>query len=452
MTKLHRRTFLRGLGVSLSLPLLEAMTPARSVLAASSASAALPKSPQRAAFIFFPNGAIMPDWRPQGEGRSFQFGKTHAALKPHKDKLMLLSGLAQHHGRANGDGAGDHARNAAVYLTGAQPFKTDGANISVGVSIDQAAAAEIGSNTRLPSLELGTVRSRNAGGCDSGYSCAYSSNISWKSPSQPMAKEINPKLVFERMFGSQDARKKAAGEARRNEFRQSILDLVADDTTRLRTRLGGTDRQKLDEYLNAVRELEVRIARAEHSDPIDIPEDVEVPHGMPRDYAQHVSLMYDLMALAFQTDSTRICSFMLENAGSNRSFPALGIRSGHHEMSHHRGDKQKVDNLQKIDEWYVAQFANFLEKLDSLSEGEGTVLDNCMIVYGSAISDGNRHQHHDLPIILAGRGGGTLNTGRHLTYAEDTPLNNLFLSITDRLGCTLDTIGDGKDRVEGLEG
>ncbi len=427
------------------------MSPLQSLVAANSPLSAAPAAPQRAAFIFFPNGAIMPDWQPEGEGKNFRFGKTHQALKPLREKLMLFSGLAQHHGRANGDGPGDHARNASVFLTGAQPFKTDSADISVGVSIDQAAAEQIGSRTRLPSLELGTVRSRNAGGCDSGYSCAYSSNISWKTPSQPMAKEINPKLVFERMFGSSDARQRAAGEAQRNEFRQSILDLVHDETTRLRSRLGETDRKKLDEYLNAVRELEVRIENIENSDPIDIPEDVEVPQGIPRDYALHISLMYDLMALAFQTDSTRICSFMLANAGSNRSFPALGVRSGHHEISHHRGDKKKVSNLQKIDEFYIQQFANFLQKLDSLAEGEGTVLDNSMIVYGSAISDGNRHRHHDLPIILAGRGGGTLATGRHLVYPKDTPLNNLFLSMTDRLGCTLDTIGDGKERLSGLE-
>lgn len=450
MTKntLHRRTFLRGLGVALSLPLLESMALPRPLFAGLNS---VPKVPTRAAFIFFPNGVIVPDWRPRGEGRDYTLGKTVKCLEPLRDKLSFYSGLAQYHAKANGDGPGDHARNAAAYLTGAQPFKTDGANISVGISVDQAAATEVGSLTRLPSLELGTVRSRNAGGCDSGYSCAYSSNVSWKTPTQPMAKEINPRLAFERLFGSLDERKRQEGEARRNEYRQSILDMVADDTRQLRERLGDVDRRKLDEYLTSVRELEERIARTDKSEAIDIPENVDVPRGVPRDYATHVRLMYDIMALAFQTDSTRICTFMLENAGSNRSFPAIGVRSGHHEMSHHRNDAQKMADIQKIDQFYAEQFAYFLQKLDSIPEGDGTLLDNSMILFGSAISDGNRHQHNELPIILAGSGSGTLPTGQHLRYERDTPLNNLFLSMTDRLGCTLDTLGDSESRLAGLE-
>jgi hypothetical protein len=444
----HRRTFLRGVGTAMALPLLDAMNPVRSAFAAQAA----PRGPVRMAFVFFPNGVIQKDWRVDGieaVGSLKCTGRSLAPLCDFEQDLLFLEGLAQHHGEANGDGAGDHARNASVYLTGAQPFKTSGGNIKVGTSVDQAAAAEIGNRTRLGSLELGTVQGRNAGGCDSGYSCAYSSNISWKTPSTPTAKEINPKLVFERLFGSSNDREAKAARAKRDLYRQSILDLVANDAANLNRELGQTDRRKLDEYFTSVRELEQRIEKAAAGGPIEVP-DFDLPSGVPRDHGQHVDLMYDLLALAFQTDSTRIATFMLENAGANRSYPEAGVNAGWHSLSHHQNNAEKMTQIQKIDEWYVKRFARFLGTLQATKEGEGTLLDNSMIVYGSGISDANRHRHNDLPILLAGKGGGSLATGRKLVYGRDTPLNNLFVSMTDRMGCSLGILGDSKGRLDNL--
>lgn len=396
------------------------------------------------AFIFFPNGAIMDRWKPEGEGTNFKLNTTMQSLEPHKSELLVLTGLTQHHGRANGDGGGDHARNASSFLTGAQPRKTAGADIEVGISIDQAAAKRIGDQTRLPSLELGINRGRNAGSCDSGYSCAYSANISWKTANTPTAKEINPRLAFERIFGSREA---VATRARRNRFRKSILDFVADDASRLQTRLGGNDRQKLDEYFTSVREIEQRIDRAGHLRPADIPE-MNLPEGVPAEFAEHIRLMYDIMMIAFRTDSTRIATFMVGDAGSNRSYHEVDVRDGHHGLSHHRDDSKKIEQIARIDRYLVDQFAAFLTRMRQVPEGEGNLLDNSMILYGSAIADGNRHSHHDLPIVLAGRGGGTISTGRALHYPNETPLNNLFLSMAERVGADIAALGDSTGRID----
>ena len=428
-----RRTFLRGAGTAMSLPLLEGMAPVIAEAAGSNGAAV----PPRMAFIFFPNGAIQPDWKSSGEGENFELGKSLEPIKKFQKKLNVFSGLTQHHGRANGDGGGDHARNASSFLTGAQPRKTSGSNIHVGVSVDQAAASLIGSKTRLPSLELGIDRGRNAGNCDSGYSCAYSSNISWKTASTPMAKEINPRLAFERLFGDGEESKK---QQKRDLYRKSILDLVSEDATTLKKKLGQTDRQKVDEYFTSVRELELRIARSTQ-EAIEIP-DYEVPAGVPGDLETHVRLMYDILLLAFQTDSTRIATFMVGNAGSNRSYPMVGVNDGHHGISHHRDDEKKVRDIAKIDKYLVSQFAYFLEKLETTREGESNLLENSMILYGSAIADGNRHSHHDLPIVLAGSGGGRLKTGRHMVYPNETPLNNLFVTMCQQAGAGIQELGD----------
>lgn len=432
---ISRRTVLRGAGASLALPMLDIMQPAA---AAASAAAGNSAAPARMAFIFFPNGAIMQDWKPEGEGKDFKLNKTMQPLESVKDDLLVMTGLTQHHGRANGDGGGDHARNASSFLTGAQPRKTAGADIEVGVSIDQAAAKLIGDQTRLPSIELGIDRGRNAGSCDSGYSCAYSSNISWTSPNTPTAKEVNPRQAFERLFGRPEDAKVAE---RRNRFRKSILDFVSDDAARLQQTLGGSDRQKLDEYFTSVREIERRIDRANHLRPKEIPK-MDLPAGVPAELQEHIRLMYDIMLIAFQTDCTRIATFMVGDAGSNRSYPEVDVRDGHHSLSHHRNDEEKVKQLARIDHFLVQQFAAFLQRLKNVKEGEGNLLDNSMILYGSAISDGNRHQHHDLPIILAGHGGGTIQTGRALHFPNETPLNNLFLSMAERVGAPLKEIGD----------
>jgi hypothetical protein len=441
-----RRTFLKGLGTAMGLPLLESMMPG-SAFAATGTSAA----PVRMGFIFLPNGVIMDDWQPHGEGTKFTLPKTTKPLEKFKNDCLFITGLAQENGNAKGDGPGDHARSAAPFLTGAHPFKTSGANIKNGVSVDQAAAAQIGKRTKLPSLELGIERGRSAGNCDSGYSCAYSSNIAWKSANQPVAKEINPRLVFERLFGGSQDKETAASRAKRNLYRKSILDLVADDAKQLQKRLGKTDQQKMGEFFASVREIEQRIARAEDDAKRRKPS-FKTPRGVPRDMTEHLRLMYDLMALALQTDTTRILTFMAGNAGSNRSYKMVNVNEGWHSISHHRNDKTKKEQLQRIDEYHVKQFAYFVEKLKSVKEGNGTLLDNCAIVYGSGLSDGNRHSHYDLPIILAGKAGNTIKTGRHVVYDKWTPMNNLFLSLLDRVGAKVDAIGDSKGRLKGIEG
>ncbi len=444
-TQLSRRTILKGLGTTMALPLLEAMLPGQGLLSSAKAAESA-KSPVRMAFVFFPNGAIVDDWNCAGEGKNFKLSKTLEPLADYKNDLNVFTGLAQHHGQANGDGAGDHARNASVFLTGCQPRKTSGANIEVGKSVDQAAASVIGHQTKLPSLELGVDRSKNAGNCDSGYSCAYSSNISWKTPSTPMAKEINPRLAFERLFGTGEDFK---SRARRDLYRQSILDLVSEDAVKLKNRLGQTDRRKIDEYFTSVRELEQRIQQSAVA-PAEVPE-YDLPAGIPKETQQHIRLMYDIMALAFQTNTTQIATFMLANAGSNRSYPMVGVTDGHHNLSHHGRDKEKMEKIAKIDKFFASEFAYFLGKLKSIKEGGGTLLDNSMILYGSAISDGNRHNHHDLPIVMAGGGGGSIQTGRHLIYPKHTPLNDLFLSMLHRVGVNRKELGDSKGPLQGLD-
>lgn len=438
---LQRRTFLRGVGATMALPLLEAMLPAKAWAAGATA-------PKRLLCIFFPNGAIMPDWQPTGEGADYTLGSTMEPLAALKGKFNVLSGLMQDNARAKGDGPGDHARSAAAFLTGAHPVKTGGTDIKVGMSVDQVAAEKIGKYTNLPSLEVGTEGGRSAGQCDSGYSCAYSNSISWKTASTPMAKEINPKAVFQRLFGDQQA---AADRLRREAARKSVLDLVADDAARLNKKLGQTDRRKLDEYFTSVNEIEQRIVRSQAEAATRPKPNMPQPDGIPKDLREHIRLMYDLLAMAFQTDSTRVSTYMLANEGSNRSYPIIGVNDGHHHLSHHQKKEDWIASLKKIDRFFIEEFAHFLEKLDGTKEGESTLLDNSMIVYGSAIADGNRHTHHDLPIILAGRGGGTIHAGRHIVYPTETPLNNLFLSLLDRMDAGVDSLGDSTGRLGKLD-
>jgi hypothetical protein len=437
---IDRRTLLRGAGLSLGLPLLDAMLPsARSAFAAAQADA-----PVRMACIFFPNGAIMPDWKPSGTERDWELSKTLQPLASVKSKINVISGLAHDNGRAHADGAGDHARCASTYLTAARPVKTSG-NIRIGVSVDQVAASQLVGKTRLPSIELGLEPSRNAGSCDSGYSCAYSSNISWRNETQPMPKEITPRMAFERMFGAGDS----AERRERNFVRQSILDVVREDARKLMKHVGQTDKRKLDEYFTSVREIEMRIERTEQEDRKALP-DIEVPFGRVEAFREHVRLMYDLMAVGFQTDTMRVATLMVDNAGGNRRYTEIGIKDAHHAMSHHRNRSEPVKNLQKIDHYLVEQFAYFLDKLDAISDGEGTLLDQSMILYGSGISDGNRHDHGDLPIVLAGSGGGQIETGRYVTPKSERPMGNLFLTMLDIMGTPAESIGDSSGRLTEL--
>ncbi|MFO0957528.1 MAG: DUF1552 domain-containing protein [Isosphaeraceae bacterium] len=447
-TPLSRRTVLRGLGTAMALPWLEAMAPRR-LLAAASSAAGDPAAPLRMGFFYVPNGVHMPHWTPENDFCLCDLPPILKSLEPYREKMLVLTGLAQDNAFAKGDGPGDHARSLAAFLTGAHPKKTDGANIRNGVSVDQVAAQKVGDRTRLPSLELGLERGAQAGNCDSGYSCAYSSNISWRSETMPMAKEINPRAAFDRLFAS-DASEGASKAAR---YKASILDYVLEDAAKLKTRVGQADNRKLDEYFSAVREIERRMALVEKggdkgAEGIDYPR----PTGVPKDYQEHARLMLDMLALAYQSDATRISTFMFANEGSNRPYPNIGVTDGHHDLSHHSNDRKKQEKISQINTFHMEQFSYLVAKLAAMPEGDGTVLDHSMLVYGSGIGDGNRHNHNDLPVLMVGGANGTIATGRHLRYPKNTPLNNLYLNMLDRMGVTIDSLGDSNGRLDRLEG
>ena len=445
LSRVSRRAALKGIGVSVALPLLEAMLP-NSVPGASGAK----KSALRLAFVYVPNGKHMADWTPRTQGTGFALPATLEPLGPVRDHVSVLTGLTLDKARAHGDGPGDHARAMASFLTGRQAKKTHGADICNGVSADQVAAEKVGFDTRFPSLEIGCEGGKNAGNCDSGYSCAYSSSLSWRTESTPLGKEVDPRLVFERLFGSPNRGESEAARSQRERNHKSVLDFVAEDASQLKAKLGGTDQRKLDEYLTGVREIELRIQKAQPV--VEVGQSrIARPAGIPREYQDHLKLMSDLLTLAFQADLTRVATFVFANDGSNRSYRPIGVPEGHHDVSHHGNDKGKQGKIQKINRFHVAQFAYLLEKLKSVREGSGTLLDNCMIVYGSGISDGNRHNHEDLPVLLAGKGGGSIKQGRHVVYAKETPLTNLHLSLLDRMGASVPSLGDSTGRLTSLD-
>ncbi|MCR9117876.1 MAG: DUF1552 domain-containing protein [bacterium] len=435
-----RRTLLRGLGVSMALPWLEAMGPV-----AAWAEGANPRetAPNRMAFLYVPNGKHMADWTPPA-GDAFELSPILKPLEGLKHQLLVLSGLTADKARAYGDGGGGHARAMAAFLTGTHPNKTDGTDLRNGVSVDQAAAAQIGHLTRLSSLEIGAEHGAMAGNCDSGYSCVYTSTMSWRSATQPLPKQVNPKIVFERLFGSGDQAQKE-----RNARRKSILDYVLEDSKQLAGGLSTNDNRKLDEYFSAIRDIEQRMERAAKLPPVPLP-DYPSPTGIPGNYEEHIRVMCDLLVLAFQADVTRVASFVLANEASNRPYPFIGVAEGHHDLSHHGGDKAKHDKLRKINLFHTRQLAYLLERLNEVKEGDGTLLDHCMIAYGSGIHDGNKHDHADLPIVVAGGGSGTLSTGRHLRLKAETPLNNLWLSMLNRMDVTLEKLGDSNGTIPEL--
>ena len=444
-----RRTFLRGLGAVIALPMLDAMVPTRA-LAASAA-----KAPVRMGFLFVPNGAHMPDWTPAATGADFDLPYILQPLQSHRSEITVLSGLAQDKGRANADGGGDHARSAGSWLTCSQPLKSEGSQIRVGISADQVAAQQVGKQTRFASLELGLEPGRQGGKCDSGYSCAYSNNISWRNEATPMTREINPRLVFERLFASELPKEAGEGARRRQLYKKSILDFVLEDANSLSRKVGGHDRQKLDEYLGAIREIEQRVEQAERlvaQAKTNVAAGYEIPEGIPESYEEHARLMADMMVLAFQSDTTRVCTFMLANEGSNRSYRNIGVNDGHHNLSHHQGDRAKQMKIREINRFHIQQFAYILNRLRAIPEGDGTLLDNCMLVYGGGLADGNAHAHDNLPLVMAGRGGGTILPGRHLRYADETPMANLLVSMLDRMGAKVDSFGDSTGALRGLEG
>jgi hypothetical protein len=430
-----RRTFLKGLAATLALPSLES-------LGATSRVAAASAHPTRLGFVYIPNGVNLDRWLPTGSGADYRLSESLKPLEGLRDRFSVIRHLDHDKAKANGDGAGDHARANATFLTGCQARKTAGADLELGVSVDQIAAKAIGHATRLSSLELSTDPPRRSGHCDSGYSCAYQYNLSWMNERTPKPAERDPRLVFEKLFGSGDRRE----DARRRQRQQSILDFVNDDAKRLQKRLGSTDRGKVEEYLTAVRDIEQRIERAEHFR-AEVPESKR-PDGVPESYREHIRLQFELMALAFETDSTRISTFMLAHDGSNRPFPELGVHSGHHELSHHRNNADHLEQIARIDRFYIEELAWFLDRLKNTPEGDGNLLDHSMIVYGGGIGDGNRHSHEDLPVILAGGGGGSLRPGRLVEADSGTPMTNLYLSLLDRLGVEADRIGDSNGKFE----
>jgi hypothetical protein len=447
---LPRRTFLRGLGVTMALPFLECMLPGV-VKAASIAPTA--GTARRMVFMYLPNGADMESWTPTAVGDKFELSSTLAPLQPVRQQVSVLSGLAHVQARALGDGAGDHARANSCFLTGVHPRKTAGADISVGVSVDQVAAMQVGKNTRLPSLELSCETNlKQAGSCDSGYACAYQNNLSWRNENGPMPPIGDPRLVFERLFTTNEEDPDlVAGRALRESCRSSILDIVAQDAKAFQKNLGATDRHKIDEYLTGLRETEVAIEQQAKFNAAQMGKPrptMEKPEGIPTDFTAHIKLMYDLLALAMQSDSTRIATMMVQHEGSNRPYPFIGVTDGHHDLSHHGGNAEKKAKIAQINKFHIEQIAYFLGKIQGMKEGYGTVLDNSMIVVGSALADGQKHQHDELPVLLCGGGGGTLKPGRHVRYEKETPMTNLYLSLLDRMGVKADKLGDSTGRLE----
>ncbi len=446
---LNRRQFLRGVGVCLTLPVFEsALAPVlRAATAPGAVGATVTGAPLRLAFVYVPNGANLAHWRVTGEGADFAFGRTMQPLAALKNSVQVLSGLDHKNASPGNDGTGDHARATATFLTGARARKTTSADIHVGPSIDQLAAQRIGHLTRFPSLELTCDAVRKSGACDIGYSCAYQYNLSWQSPTTPIPPEPNPRLVFERLFGAGSPPERQQNFRRRQATQKSLLDLVLGDAQAMHRELGHHDRQKLDEYLTSVREIETRIQRSESFGALPDPH-ATTPAGLPADYGEHMDLMFDLVTMAFQTDSTRIATLMLAADGTNRAFPEIGIPEGHHHCSHHQNKADLLEKVAQIDYYYMQRLARFLTRLGETKDIDGRSLpENSMIVYGSGDADGDKHSHDDLPVILAGGGGGRLRPGRHVD-AGGRPMSDLFLSLADRMGVPpLERIGDSSGRL-----
>lgn len=440
MKPLDRRTLLRGIGTSIALPWLDAMSPI------SRAAKAAESKPIRMLFVMVPNGIHMADWTPSNEGANVQLPRTLEPLAKHQKSLNIFTGLTLDGARDHGDGAGDHARSGAAFLTGAHPKKTDGADIKNGVSVDQVAAQGIGQSSRFASLELGLEGSAQSGNCDSGYSCAYSSNLAWRNESSPLAKEMDPSAVFERLFGTPEKVSDGTPAALRNARRKSILDYALEDAKSLKIKLGAADGRKLDEYLYAVRDVENRLQR---SDKLELGENglpnYSRPAGVPRVWEEHCRLMMDMIALAIRTDATRVLTFMMANEGSNRGYPEIGAPESHHDLSHHGKSEEKQTKLQKINLFHLQQLAYLADQLQAVDEGGETLLDRSMIVYGSGISDGDRHNHDDLPILMLGKAGGHLNKNGHWRYPSNTPLCNLYLWMLHQVGVRADRFGDSSD-------
>ena len=435
MRMLSRRHVLRGMGTAIALPLLDAMVPAF-------AQGASPKTPRRLIVVYAPSGKIMPYWTPAKTGSDFELPRTLKSLEPHRNDLLILSRLAANEGNALGDGAGDHARAASSYLTGVHPRKTEGADIHCGRSMDQYAAAHLANETRLPSLEITCEDSRQIGSCDS-YSCVYQS-ISWKSATQPMPPEMNPRKAFERLFGD------ASLSPEQRAARSSVLDYTRAETRKLARELGPEDKRKLDEYLTSIREIEVRIERAGQGEGAP-PPGAEAPAGIPTSYREHARLMFDLCRLAFASDTTRVITFMLAREGGLQTYPEAGVPEAHHSCTHHREKPDLIEKVAKINEFHVQQFRYFLDAMKAAEDGDGTLLDHTAAVYGAGLGDPNVHDHNDLPTLVAGAKE-LVHGGRHVEYPENTPVANLHLALLDYVGAPVEKLGDSTGRLDLLSG
>ncbi len=444
-----RRTFLRGLGASIALPSLVSLRPVTAANAARPLAITKTGAPLRTAFVYFPNGAIPAAWWPEGDEQSFQFGQTLAPLQSFRDDIQILKGLEHKSAEGGPDGGGDHARGNGTFLTGVR-LKKSATDLHAGTSIDQVLAKRVGDQTRFASLELTCDAIRQSGECDSGYACAYQFNLAWSSPTTPVAPEASPRLVFERLFGEGNPGERWSNMQMRRQQQRSILDFVMEDARDMNRRLSVNDQLKLDQYLSGLRDLELRLDRAEKFGEVQDP-GVATPTMTPLSYADHVDLMFEMLALAFQTDSTRISTLMLAHDGSNRSFSDIGVVEGHHDLSHHQNKEDRVAKVAEIDLWYTRRLANFLKRMKETEDVDGnSLLDNSMIVYGSGNADGNRHTHSDLPVVLAGGGGGTLRPGR---YVKNTmgPMTNLYLGLAQRLGVEdLTSFGDSNDVLNSI--
>jgi len=436
---LSRRTVLRGMGTAaIALPFLDSMSPAL---------AAPTKSPVRLAFLYVPNGIMMRDWNPpvDYEGKFREFPRAMKPLEAFRDDMLQLGNLTHNSGRALLDGAGDHGRCSGSYLTGIQVKKTT-IDIKASISCDQIIANKIGSQTRFPSLELGMDDARQAGDCDSGYSCAYTNNLAWRSETQPLPPTLDPRVFFERLFGD-GVILSPEERARQAKDRQSILDFVTADTKKLETSLGPTDKRKLDEYLSSIREVERQLEKAE-KDNAQINPGMDKPYGVPADFAEHFKLLTDMMLIAFQSDMTRVMTFLVTHEGTSRAYREIGIPDGHHPCTHHQNKPDLMEKVSQINEYHTTQLAGFLARLKATKDGDSNLLDNSMIIYGAGLSDGNRHLHEDLPTLLIGRGGGFLKPGRRIVYRKETPMCNLHMTLMDRMGVPVENFGDGSGELD----
>jgi hypothetical protein len=437
---LPRRTFLRGMGITLALPLLDAMMPAMSVLAKSAA-----KPVKRLGFVYTPNGATMSAWTPSGEGTLSELSPTLSPLEKFKQHVLVPTGLSQKQAESFGDGNGEHSRGQTVWLSGVHPKRTEGADVQSGITVDQIAAQQISKDTPLLSIEMALEQNYLVGNCDNGYSCVYWNTISWRTPTTPLPMEVNPRVVFERMFGDGGTPQQRLAQIRED---RSILDSVKDSISGLQSRLGAGDRTRLSEYLDSMREIERRIQVAEKQSgesPIALP---DRPVGAPESYDEHSKLMFDLAALAFQADITRVFTLLLGREQTNRPYPLIGVPEAHHSISHHQNDPVKLAKAAKINTYHIQLLAYFAERLNSIADGDGTLLDHSMIMQGSGLSNSDQHSHIDLPLVVVGGGAGSLKGGRHLRFPKDTPMNNLHMALLDKVGVPVEKFGDATGRIE----